>query len=191
VGRCVRHLESSDRHGDRELDPEAGLHAVGEVTAPDGDLAAVFLDEFLCDPKTDPGSDVVLGGEEGVKDAAELTFGDADTVVFDGEDCSCVVAGDGDEDAGVGTVEGVQGVGDEVGGDLAELVRGDGDKNVILKLPLNVNFFHLVAMAKDGEHVFDGVGDENRLTGDAVADEAEVRRVMLPRRASSSSAVER
>ena len=171
VGRGVGRLKGSDRHGDRELDPEAGLHAVGEVTAPDGDLTAVFsMSSFVTQsPIPVPTSSLVV--KKGSK--MRLSWDSGMPTPLSSTVRTAVASSRVME---IRTREPVAACASralEIGGDLAEFVRGDGDEDALLKPPVDLNLFHHVAMAEDGEHVFDSVGDEDHLTSGAASDQAE------------------
>jgi hypothetical protein len=97
-----------------DSDAEAGPHAVVEIAALDGDAASVFVDELAGDREDDAGASAV-----------------PTPFVLEQQDGGVLLAEDEDCDPGVGTREVVDGVGDEVGGDLAELVRGQGDRDKV------------------------------------------------------------
>ncbi len=115
-----------------EEDGEDGAVVRFRGTAAEGDVALVFLNDAVGDPKTEASAGGLLGGDEGLEDGFAEVRGDAMAGVRDndaepGRGVWTSARADAKADAAT-LAGGVEGVTEEVGEDLAEFVGAAKEK---------------------------------------------------------------
>jgi len=148
-------LAGRSRVDEWEFDTEAGAVAGVEISAFDGNAAAIFFDDLFGDPEADAGAGFFFRAEEGIEDARKVGRGNAGAVIFDVEIGIASLFTNEDGDAGLGyrSVNGVGGVGEKIGDDLAKFVRRDRDLNAGVVVLFDADIVGVEAMLQDGDDV--------------------------------------
>ena len=72
-----------------EEDGEQGTAAGFNLRGPHANAAALLFDDAACDPESEAGAFLALGGEEGLEEFCEMLLRDTGAAVADGDGDAC------------------------------------------------------------------------------------------------------